>query len=137
MAFALARTPMYDSHGNMDRLWQIYFGALDAAESTVAIDVLDGIATPDLSKGTTFVLVLTADTTLALPAGTGAGPIEWTLIVQQDSVGGHALITTAYHMAYSLASAQSPASTESVQRFSTDATSTRVVGAPSIDQPIP
>jgi hypothetical protein len=137
---------MYDAQGNMTRQWVLYFAQLPGAGSGAGSPPVpltadgSGTATPDLSQGTLFILVLTADTTLALPAngpGADSAAIAWTLIAQQDGTGGHSLITTDYHMNYTLSTAQSPPSTECGQGFSTDATATRVLGAPSIDQPIP
>jgi hypothetical protein len=143
--FAFGRTSLVDSNGVPTRQGLLYFSSLSAtlgqgSGSAVTITVSGGTATPDLSAGTIFVVVLTADTTLALPSNApvaGSNPINWTLIVQQDNVGGHALLIAAYHMNYTLSTAQSPASTECVQTFSTDSSVTRVTAAPSIDQPIP
>jgi hypothetical protein len=136
--FSLARTPIYDAHGNMNRQWVLFFSGLGTATGeAITLTVIAGIATPDLSLGTRFLLVLTADTTLALPIGSPSAPTDWVLIVQQDSTGGWSLFTPDYPMNYALATAQSPADTESVQSFTTDATTTRGAGAPSVDQPIP
>jgi hypothetical protein len=142
--FALARTPMYDANGNMTRQWVLYFnslgggGASSSSGSAVTITVAGGVATPDLSQGTIFILVMTADTTLALPANVPSGSTPWALIVQQDTAGKHSLLTPDYPMNYSIATGQSPASTESIQTFITDSSgNTRATGAPALDQPIP
>jgi hypothetical protein len=95
--------------------------------------------TPDASQPMNVIL-LTTDATLNLPANvpTDSTVLTWTLIVEQDGVGGHSLDSSAYTaMPYQLANAQSPASTECIQVFLSGAAGTRALYPAQMNVPIP
>jgi hypothetical protein len=86
------------------------------------------------------IITLTADSVLNLPSNvpTDDTVLTWTLIVEQDGVGGHSLDSSAYTaMPYQLSNAQSPASTECIQVFLSGAAGTRALYPAQMNVPIP
>ncbi len=53
------------------------------------VPIIHGTATPDLSKGTKQLVLLTSDTQINLPKLPDGKSLTWTLILAQDAVGQH------------------------------------------------
>jgi hypothetical protein len=105
------------------------------------IPVINGIATPDLSRGPFQRALLRADTTIAAPKKLPTainGAIAWTLYLDQDKIGGHSALMNAYTIGYAISSSASPPKTRSTAQFITDHAGHTVPSAiPIIDGPGP
>jgi len=53
------------------------------------VPIIHGTATPDLSKGTKQLVLLTSNTHINLPKLADGKSLTWTLILSQDAVGQH------------------------------------------------
>ncbi len=53
------------------------------------VPIIHGIATPDLSKGSKQLVLLTSDTRINLPKASDGKSLTWTLILAQDEHGQH------------------------------------------------
>jgi hypothetical protein len=136
--FALARTPMYDSKGNMARQWVLYFAALGGGTSGVqTIANVGNTFTPDLSQGPIQYVLLVADSILNAPINE-PDDARWRLIIDQDAAGGHNLtIDPAYFYNANLLGTAGK-STRAQSDWTADAAGNNsLAGTPSTDQPIP
>jgi len=96
--------------------------------------------TPDLSKGLNQYVLLTANSMINAPINVPAGTsITWTLIIDQDSAGGHnALLQPGSYFTNVNILGTALANTRSQTNWVTDQSgNTTISGTPSTDQPIP
>jgi len=103
------------------------------------IPVIRGTATPDLSHGFIQRVLLTGDTRIirpALPSMANGGSISWTLLLDQDSKGGHKF-TISFASLPNMVLALDPHSRCTFEYITDTDGATSLRGLPWLNSPIP
>jgi hypothetical protein len=120
-------------------MWIVPNPIADVADGPIyLVPNIGNVFTPDLSNGLNQNVVLVADSIINTPINVPPGTsVTWTLIIDQDSAGGHNAQLPGYSFNSNILGTSLPG-TRSQSNWITDQSGgTSLSGSPSTDQPIP